>query len=233
MEIKLLPLICPECGRDIIACEQDNLYFCSGCGKGFEITGGEWKEVETIYARPVIQSSSSSIYLPFWFLKTKVKLEQSVSIKDIEVVEAVSRIPEFNTKLTELLEPKNSEILMDFFVPAFGTTNRWLLMDDIGFAYTVSPPEIHEDASKEMVGGKYSPEDALKLCNSILFSIEGKTSRLLGCDFKIELITHKIIGVPFFTEGTFLVDGLTGNKTFIDAVENFEEIKGLTPTSKK
>lgn len=227
MEIKLLPLICPECGRDIIACERDNLYFCSGCGRGFEVRGGDWKSIETKYAKPLIEFSTSPIYLPFWHLKTEVKFEQSVSMKDISIVEAVLKFPEFTDKMTKLLEPKNSEVSMDFFVPAFGTTNRWLLMDDIGLFYTISSPEIVQNTPKEMVGGKYSADDALKLCNSILFSIESKTSKLIGYDFEISLKSYKIIGVPFFENNVFLIDGLMGKKIFADGIENFEEIKEI------
>ena len=103
-------------------------------------------------------------------------------------------------------------------------------MDDPGFFYTISPPEIEKDEPKEMVGGKYTLEDVVHLAESILFEVEKKSSTLMGYDFKIDVKSYRILGIPFFEEAPFLVDGLKGKKIFSDAVTEISQIKKLLST---
>jgi len=225
MEIKLLPLECPNCGEGISSCDRDNLFFCINCGKGYEVEKGGWKEIKVYYARPVLRGKPS-YYLPFWVIRTRVSLEKVIRIDSSQLTKEVLTNPDFVSTLRMLFEKRNSTVTMDFFLPSFGTTNRYLLMDNLGMIFTASPPKITPTSPQPMFGGKYRFVDAAKLIESVLFSIE-KGNILFDYEFKIEPLKKMIIGIPFMKKESFLIDALKGRKIFYDAVEGIEEIEQL------
>ena len=225
MEIELLPLICPECGSKIISTKNDNIHFCSGCGRAFTIKKGEWRPIKTIYARPSLPSPDGKyIYLPFWAIRTRLSFKEKPKIDAIILNEDTPLNPFLEGKISVILNKPDAKVNIDFFIPAFGTTNRYLLMDNIGLEYTKDPPEIHIDKPKEMLGGKYNIEDALVIAKSLLLTMQEDSRILIKYKFDLTPLKYFVIGIPFYTEESFFVDALKGKRMFTDGVENIEEI---------
>ena len=227
MEIELLPLVCPDCGSPIKSTKNDNVHFCSGCGKAYVVKKGEWKPIKTIYAKPILPSPDNNyIYLPFWGIRTILSFEEKPKpeavIVETEVDNPFSAF--LQKKISVILKEPDAKTTMDFFIPGFGTTNRYLLMDNIGLEYTREPPDIHITGPKEMCGGKYSLEDIIVIAKALLLTMQEDSRFFIKYRFNLTPVKFFVIGVPFYKENEFFIDALKGKRMFYDAVENIDEI---------
>lgn len=67
--MKLIPLRCPACQADLPHQENDSIFYCLDCCKGFELlASGEFLGRKVAFLPPPedIQSSQKIRYLPFW-----------------------------------------------------------------------------------------------------------------------------------------------------------------------
>jgi len=204
MEIRLVPLRCPECYEKIPAGERENVYFCPSCGKGFEVEKGEWREMEVVYAS---SREKPFVYLPFWWIEYSIKAKEKR-----EEVEAFFK--ETAPFLFNALKEKKVKV----WIPAFGTTNRYLLLDDIGLHFTLSPPEIKPGNFHPMKYGKYPLKEAVEIGKLILAGICGDFM-VFERRLDVEFLNGKIVGIPFAREKGILRELLTGKRMFADAVE--------------
>ncbi|MEA1913645.1 MAG: hypothetical protein U9N06_07485 [candidate division WOR-3 bacterium] len=226
-DIKLIPLRCPECGGAIDSKEEDRIHFCSVCGSGFQVVGDKFKKVDVLYAKPQITLENKIFYyLPMWEILTTVSLKMKYSVNLEDLPEEIIRNRKFSELLTSLFNEKEAKKKMIFFVPAFGVTNRYHLMDQPGFQFTVNPPKLEKDSPKNMVGAEYSLEDAEEIAKVMFLSIRAHTrADILDANINFDFHRYRIVGIPFFEEKGMLVDGIKGYRIFKDALRDWDRLK--------
>jgi len=226
-DIKLIPFRCPECGEEIDSKEEDCVYFCSVCGLGFQLEVDRFKKVDVIYAKPLKEVGKRPLYyLPMWQIQTTISIKEQYSLNYQDIPEELLINRRFSKLLTGLFKDRNAEKKMIFFVPAFGITNRYQLMDEPGFQFTVDPPKLIGTTPKHMIGAEYTHKDAKELTRVMFLSIQAHTRvDILNADIDFVFRRYRIAGIPFYEEEGLLVDGIKGFRIFKDALKNWDEIK--------
>jgi predicted RNA-binding Zn-ribbon protein involved in translation (DUF1610 family) len=230
IDIKLIPLRCPDCGKDIESGEGDVVHFCSNCGSGFEVVQDKLKKVSIIFAKPEEDFVNKKLYyLPMWQILSEISVDKKPGIDISQIPSEILSNDRFTSFLAELLNKEKPVDKMIFFVPAFGITNRYQLMDQPGYLFTVEPPKFEKDSPKDMVGAEYSLEDAVELAKVMFLSIQYHTDKglmgLKGADITFDSQKARIVGIPFYEEKGMLVDGLRGYKIFKNALKDWKRIK--------
>jgi predicted RNA-binding Zn-ribbon protein involved in translation (DUF1610 family) len=229
-DINLIPLRCPDCGRDIESGEDDLVHFCSNCGKGFEVIQDELKKINVIFAKPKEEFAGVKLYyLPMWQILSRVSVKRKHSIDVSQLPREILANERFTSVYTELLNKEKPIEKMVFFVPAFGVTNRYQLMDQPGLRFTVNPPELKSDSPKNMIGAEYSLSDAIELARDMFLSIQFQTDTgitgLKDADVTFDYKKARIAGIPFYEEEGMLIDALEGYKIFKNGLKAWERIK--------
>lgn len=229
-DIKLIPLRCPDCGKDIRSGEDDLVHFCSSCGSGFEVDLDKFKKVHVLFVKPQKEIENKKFYyLPMWQILSKVSIDKKPGIDVSQIPKEVLSDERFTSFLVGLIKKEEPIDKMMFFVPAFGVTNRYQLMDQPGYLFTVTPPTFESDSPKDMVGAEYSLEDAVELAKVMLLSIQYHTDKglmgLRGADITFNYEKARIVGIPFYEEEGMLVDALRGYRIFKNALKDWENIR--------
>lgn len=229
-DIKLIPLRCPSCGQDIESGDGDLVHFCSNCGDGFEALRDRLKKINVIFAKPEEEFAGVRLYyLPMWQILSRVSVKKKHSIDVSQLPKEILENERFASVYAELLNEEKPIEKMIFFVPAFGVTNRYQLMDQPGLRFTVNPPKLESDSPKTMIGAEYSLQDAIELAKDMFLSIQFQTDSgitgLEDADIKFDCKKARIAGVPFYEEKGMLVDALEGYKIFKNALKAWERIK--------
>lgn len=229
MEIELLKLVCPNCASKIQSLKSDNLHFCSVCGKGFYLRDRKFVEIKTIFIKEHIKNDSEKVYLPFWDLKTDIDFEGKTFQETVNIIKIfIEENYEIIVKKEQLDNMEYKQI--EFIIPAFGTTNRYLLLDNMGLYYTLNKFDFEEGKPFNMLGGKYRIEDLIPILKSFLFSMFKRKEMIIDKKIYFNIIENKILGIPFFIQEKILIDSIYGKKMFLDAVENIGEILGILKT---
>jgi hypothetical protein len=226
-DIKLIPLRCPECGVDIESEEDDVVHFCSNCGSGFEVSLDKFKKVDVIFVKPAVEVGNRILYyLPIWQISTNIYIEKKYNIDITQLPPEILIDERFGRFFVDLFSKEKAKERMTFFVPAFGVTNRYQLMDEPGFKFTIEPPELGSDSPKDMMGAKYSLEDAIELAKVMFLSIQSNTSAsIMDAEIVFDFGKARIVGIPFYEEEAMLVDAIKGYRIFKDALSEWEKIK--------
>jgi hypothetical protein len=226
-DIKLIPLRCPECGVDIESEEDDVVHFCSNCGSGFEVSLDNFKKVDVVFVKPETKVKTKTLYyLPLWQIPTDIYIEKKYNIDVTQLPPEILIDERFSRFFVDLFNKEKAKERMTFFVPAFGVTNRYQLMDEPGFKFTIEPPELESDSPKDMVGAQYSLEDAKELAKTMFLSIQSNTSAsIMDADIVFDFGKARITGIPFYEEEAMLVDAIKGYRIFKDALSGWEKIK--------
>jgi predicted RNA-binding Zn-ribbon protein involved in translation (DUF1610 family) len=226
-DIKLIPLRCPECGVDIESEEADAVHFCSNCGSGFEVSLDRFKKIDIIFVKPEVEVKNKFLYyLPMWKISTNIYIEKKYNIDINQLPPEILLDERFSRFFVELFNKKKAKDRITFFVPAFGVTNRYQLMDEPGFGFTVEPPELKSDSPKDMVGAQYSLEDAKEIAKIMFLSIQSNTSAsIMDADIVFDFGKARIVGIPFYEEEGMLIDAIKGYRIFKDALSEWEKIK--------
>ena len=229
-DIKIIPLRCPDCGNDIESGEDDVVHFCTNCGSGYEIILGKFKKINVFFAKAEESLYNKTLYyLPMWQILGRISVNKKQSIDLNQLPKEILSNERFTKHLSDLLNKEKPIEKMLFFVPAFGVTNRYQLMDQPGLLFTMKPPVLKSDSPKDMVGAEYSLEDAIELAKDMFLSIQYKTNSGLTGTGDADIIFNykkaRIVGIPFYEEKGMLVDGLRGYKIFKNALKEWEKIK--------
>jgi hypothetical protein len=226
-DIKIIPLRCPDCGKDIESGEDDLVHFCSNCGLGFEVVLDKFKKVDVIFAKPVREIENKPLYyLPMWQILSRISIDREYNVDVSQLPREILSNERFASLFVRLFNRKKAKDKMIFFVPAFGVTNRYQLMDQPGFQFTIEPPKLKRNSPKDMIGAEYSLEDATAIAKVMFLSIQSHTdSGLMGADITFDFQKARIAGIPFYEDKAMLVDAIKGYRIFKNALKDWERIK--------
>ncbi|HCA42227.1 MAG TPA: hypothetical protein DEP28_03125 [Bacteroidetes bacterium] len=185
LDFKLVAVKCKNCDSGLVVEVNDNITYCTSCGSGFEIIDGELIPIEINFASPAMRGNGEPVYRPFWLLKTTVTiLERNAS-------------GNFFKNLFGSNNPTGSGSVM-FYIPAFycSLDNMKVLAQEFTMKNPVASPQKF---NTKLVGFAYGKEDAKKLAEFVLISMEAEKSDMMKTfKYNIDFHSLEIIGIPFY-----------------------------------
>lgn len=214
INFKIIPLVCPECGKELDGLSNDTIYLCSNCRKGWEFTKDTLLPIKVFKAIPVVTPISSPIssfpsslfYLPFLVFE----------VKNIQVK---ADTPERRSELK--LMPKIDYV----FIKAYNSSRDSMYGNvEISFMLKLRKEDIALEPADALYGcARVSSTFAPFLKYFLLGAIDRKID-VSGAEVRFDTGEHFVAAVPFYREGALIKDALTGNEMLIMCVDDFNEI---------
>lgn len=199
-EFKLEAVKCKKCDSGLMVEVNDNIVYCSSCGSGFEIINGELVPIEINFASAAIRGEGEMIYKPFWLLKAHLNIaERKASGNFLKNIFGGSN--------------DNTSGNITFYIPAFYCSIE--AMKNLATQFTIrNPVASPQKYNTKLVGFAYGKEDAKKLAEFILISMEAeKSDTMKSFNYDMKFDNMEILGIPFYK---------TGNGGLKDAVLGIE-----------
>lgn len=187
-DFKLEAVKCKQCGSGLVVEVNDNIVYCTSCGSGFEIINGEMTPIEINFAAAAIREDGEVIYKPFWLLKTTINImERKASGNFLKNIFGGSN------------ENTGGELI--FYIPAFYCSLD--VMKNLATQFTMKNPVASpQKYNVKLTGFAYGKEDAKKLAEFILISMEAEKSDVMkDFNYKMDFTSLEIVGVPFYNTG--------------------------------
>lgn len=190
--IRIIPLLCPECGNSLPAGEDDVIFFCATCNLAFEIEAGRLAQREIQHL-----AGQGDVCLPFWILPFQVVTGEG----DVRTVR------EFRLLAGVVATGPGGERtgVPLLFVPAcsFATTP---LQVRAGRLLTLQQPVLSVGRSKpsRVAPIVFREADARTMGESILLAtvtVERKKSRLFLEGFSCRFGKGRLVTIPFADRG--------------------------------
>lgn len=189
---------CKKCDSGLVVEVNDNIVYCSSCGSGYEIIDGELIPIEINFAAAALRAEGEMIYKPFWLIKTNVEiLERKAGGNFLKNLFGGSN------------EQTSGEII--FYIPAFHCFLE--VMKDLSTQFTMKNPVASpQKYNTKLVGFAYGKEDAKKLAEFILISLEAEKSDVMkNFQYRLNFLSFEILGIPFYkTSDGVLKDAILG-----------------------
>jgi hypothetical protein len=198
-DFKLQAVQCKNCGSGLVVELNDNITYCSSCGSGFEINQDVFTPIEVNFAAAALRQEGEMIYKPFWFLKTNVNILTRDTTGG------------FISKMFGSKEKPSGEII--FYIPAFACSIE--TMKNLAQAFTTkNPVSSPQKSNAKITGFAYGKDDAKKLAEFILISIEAeKSDTIKSLEYEIDFKSCEILGIPFYKGADgHLTDAVLGIK---------------------
>jgi len=184
-DFKLEAVKCKNCGSGLVIEVNDNIVYCSSCGSGFEIVGGELTPININFAAAAVRAEGEMIYKPFWLLKVKV-----------DILERKAKGEFLKNLFGGSGEMTSGDVT--FYIPAFYCHLDTMknLATQFTLRHPVSSPQKY---NVKLVGFAYGKEDAKKLTEFILISLEAeKGDTMKSFKYELKYDSMEILGIPFY-----------------------------------
>jgi hypothetical protein len=190
--LKVVPLLCPDCGRSLPAGEHDVIFHCAACDLALEIEEGRLARRELLHF-----AGQGDVRLPFWLLPFRVDTVEG-SVRSVREYRLLA-----GTMDTGGNAERSGPPLL--FVPAcsFATTP---LHVRAGRLLTLKQPVFAVDRSKpvRIEPIVFREADALTMGESILLAtvtVERKKNRLFLEGFSCSFGRGRLATIPFADRG--------------------------------
>lgn len=215
-KVSVIPLKCPVCGNRLWGLEQDKVFFCAPCRKGYELTDQSFNSRDLVFARPLIEYPRVPlIYLPFY----RFQVEFVASSDNKAQIYAAEKFKDLNTIWVmgyNLLRPSY-----------FG---------DLGLFYTESRVELLEDPEIygrsdicRVAGCSRSVDEAKVYTKLFLLLIIDRRKDITGMDLSPLIHEVSLWAVPFYDFKDKLVDGAMGREFPAFAIDDIEALREMYP----
>ncbi len=179
---------CKKCASGLVVEVNDNIVYCSSCGSGFEIIDGEFSPIEINFAAAALRSEGEMIYKPFWLLKTKINIQERKASGNF-----------LSNLFGGSIENPTGEI--SFYVPAFYCPIETMKILSTQFTMR-NPVASPQKYNTKLVGFDYGKQDAKKLAEFILISLEAeKNDTMKSFKYEMNFESMEILGIPFYKLG--------------------------------
>jgi len=208
-KLRVVALICPDCGSQLAGLSYDQIFFCRRCGQGLAPgEKGAWTKHPLSFAKLDNRPQADIIYLPFW----QIAIQAQASCVN-QGQEIASRL------LAEL---------RSVWVPGF-TLTRASYFGDLGVLYTEKRVSLKAEdqipSDRAIVGCSRTMEDVNKYVRLYVTLILDKRADVTGMDINIATRDAKLWAVPFADYGDKIVDLLTGTELPAFALDDIQEIR--------
>ena len=197
----LVPLDCPSCGAPLAAEADDVVFYCTACRSGFRHQPDAPRSLAPVEVGFVLAPTVPATgWVPFWLLPARLEIVRRDATAGLI------------TGLWNLLAGDGERGTVDepaFLVPAFHTPIEGLVR--LVLRYTEARPQLGERLGERLTGGALEPEDAGTLAHYALITAEAeKSDTLRDLDYRLELGTPRLLGVPWVDRRGARHDALFG-----------------------
>lgn len=211
-KLKVIALVCPDCGRSLVGMRYDRIFFCMSCNQGLFSRDEGWERYPLHFAALEEHSVKPALYLPVW------KLEIAIEAAPV------------NDQQEEALK-KVREKIKSAWVTGF-TVLRPSYYGDLGLIYTESGIELNEletvPAGVYVAGCTRAVEDASRYAELFVTLILDKKADVTGMDISMETQAASLWAIPFADSGDKIMDLVTGNSMPVFAVDDLEDIRRIS-----
>lgn len=195
---------CKKCGSGLVVEVNDNIVYCSSCGSGFELINGDMVPIEINFAAAAIRGTGEMIYKPFWLLRTNITIHERKATGNF---------------LKNLFGGSNENASGDitFYIPAFYCPID--AMKQLATEFTMrNPVASPQKYNTKLVGFAYGKEDAKKLAEFVLISLEAEKKDVMkSFQYTINFESMEILGIPFYNQGGGMYqDAILGKQILIN-----------------
>ncbi|MCD6385765.1 hypothetical protein J7M23_08310 [Candidatus Sumerlaeota bacterium] len=208
-QIKVIPLICRNCGSALSGAEEDILFFCPRCRVGWEISGSSFKERKVFYAKPrkKDQRFEKLIYLPFWVFE----------ISNIEIKAKPERIREFFMRKSSGVNRIYVEAYECFMGDIYG---------NLALRYLHSAPRYELVEARKVVGCTRSAETVLPFLKYYLLRYLDQFQDITGVEVSLDSNEFYLVCFPYAFVGENQLLDLTLDFTILtQGILNFHSFR--------
>lgn len=218
-KVRVIPLKCPDCGNRLLGLEQDKVYFCAPCRKGYEILEQGSPERPLLFAKPEIEYPRVPvIYLPFY----RFKVEFVAESQDERQMRAAEKYSDLDT----------------IWVMGFNLI-RATYFGDLGLIYTETRAQVREEQDTygrtdqfRIAGCARTVEEAKIYTKLYLLLMIDKRKDITGMELSPLIHETSLWGIPFYDFVDKLVDGIKGRDIPVFALDDIEALREIYPARK-
>jgi len=210
-KLRVVPLVCPDCGRGLVGLRYDKLFFCMTCTQGVFFKEEGCERYPLHFVAPGDVRVKVSLHLPMWELGIRVEATPANDQQE----EALKRLDQ----------------LKSVWVTGF-TVVRPSYYGDLGLIYTERG--VEPETSERMPPGAYiagctrTIEDASRYAGLFVTLILDKKADVTGMDLSIETEQAALWAIPFTDTGDKITDLIAGASMPVFAVDDLEDIRRIS-----
>jgi hypothetical protein len=206
--LRVVPLICPDCGAALSGLRSDQVFFCLTCKQGLEPREGEWRRHPLSLAAVGPLPEGKVLHLPFWQLDIKAEVGAKTKVQEVASRHLLS--------------------LNCMYVTGFALV-RPSYYGDLGQGYTERAVCLTaaEDfpAGFFLAGCSRTIADATRYAKLYSAQIVDKHTDVTGMDINVEITAARLWAVPFGDQGDKLNDYVTGATLPAFALDDLEDLR--------
>jgi hypothetical protein len=188
VSLRLVPLDCPACGSAMSAAPEDEVFLCAHCGGGAVLGPDGLGTVDAVALLPT-PGRRADAWRPGWALDVNVTVARRTTADGRST-------PDWSAHRT-------------FLLPAFELGLADLVQ--LGRALSRVPDATGEVPRQPLPGGRLSLSDALVLVRHLVIAEEvARPDMLASLEVAVEELGHRLVALPFTTEGDVLRCAVTG-----------------------
>jgi hypothetical protein len=208
--LKVIPLVCPDCGTPLAGLPHDRLFFCVPCKKALSPKNDDWVRRPLLTPKITAPAPAQVIHLPFWELK--VQAQATPGNKPQEV--ACRLLPQYG----------------NIWIAAF-TLVRASYFGDVGLAFTEKlirlEPLPDFPARLAVAGCTREIEEAVRYAELFITLILDKRADVTGMKISLAVQGARLWAIPFADQGNQIQDLIIGSILPAFAVDDLEHIRKL------
>ena len=203
--MKVIPLICRNCGLNLEADQNDVLFYCPDCRKGWELWDNALIERKVYYASTPesISPGQRLLYLPYWVF----------DIKKIDLSMDDTKTREFFYRKIKGISKIYIEAYESFMTHLYG---------NMALRYMFESPQYSLLPPQKIVGCTRSSELIRPYLHLYLLKYLDRFNDVTGLDLRLEHGEPYLVAFPHLTIGNNeLLDLIMNVKMLIRSIMNF------------
>lgn len=209
-KLRIMPLVCPDCGRTLFGLRYDKVFMCMSCLQGLAPSDNGWARYKLIFPQLDRAPAEMPLYLPMWKLQVEVNADpqnkfQKASLRVLDDIKAV-------------------------WVTGFSII-RPSYYADPGLAYTqqgVNPEPYDGIPQRAFVAGcTRGVEEADRYANLFITLMLDKKADVTGMEINVTPTSYSLWAMPFMERGDKIHDMLAGLEIPVFALDDYLDIRRI------
>jgi len=205
-EIRVIPLVCKSCGNALNGAEEDVVFYCPQCAKGWEFHDNSLAECAVYYVKPSRDISEFSqykvYYLPFWVFE----------LDDVEIICHENRDKEVFIRKMKQVPRIYVEAYESFMGDIYG---------NLAMRYLMKNPDYELVKAEKVVGCTRLSHHIVPYLKYYLLRYLDQFRDVTNLELKITTGRHYLACFPYVQVNSELLDLTIDVKICIQGIMNF------------
>ncbi len=209
-KLRVLPLVCPDCGQTLFGLRYDKVFMCMRCLQGLGPAEKGWSRYKLRFPEVEQAPSRTPLYMPMWRMKV-----------DVDAVPA-NKFQEASLRILDDIKA--------VWVTGFSII-RPSYYADPGLAYTqqqIDPPPYDGIPSRAFVAGcTRGTDEADRYANLFITLMLDKRADVTGMEIKVTPESYSLWAMPFSEDGNKVLDMFAGLEIPVFALDDYLDLKRI------